>query len=202
MKLFLRSLSIVLFFFPLLVNAQADTTVEMRDGFFDPETLEVAPGTTVMWDNVDDDEHSTTSGTNCSHDGIWDSGELNPGSNFTETFDSQGNFPYYCIPHCGNGMTGLVIVGPTSLEKSNLELSELELYPVPFEEQLTLDLGSDASKVQMVEVFNVAGERVSSISAQNSGSTLRFDASDWESGVYFLSFSSEDSQATRKVVKR
>lgn len=201
MKPFLRSLSILLFFFPLLVNAQADTTVEVRDDFFDPETLEVESGTTVKWENVGSDDHTTTSGNPCNANGTWDSA-LNPGDEFTRTFNSTGNFPYFCIPHCGSGMTGLVIVGPTSLEKSKLELSELELYPVPFEDQLTLDLGSDASEVRTVEVFDITGKQVSSISAQNSSSTLRFDASDWESGVYFLSFSSEDSQVTRKVVKR
>ncbi len=45
-----------------------------------------------------------------SGDGTWNSGIQITGS-FEHTFNSQGTFPYFCIPH-GQAMTGTVIVNP------------------------------------------------------------------------------------------
>jgi hypothetical protein len=43
--------------------------------------------------------------------GIWDSGILTQGATFSHTFNSTGNFPFYCTPHGGCcGMVGSVSV--------------------------------------------------------------------------------------------
>ena len=68
-------------------------------------------GDTVHWVWVDTDDHDTVSGTNCSPDGRWQSPEQSSGT-FDYTFTQVGNYPYYCTPHCDDGMTGLVIVNP------------------------------------------------------------------------------------------
>lgn len=70
---------------------------------FQPESLEIAAGTTVEWINSGSKVHTVT-GDN------WDSGSLRPGDKFDKEFDQKGTYQYYCIPHRGMGMIGTIIV--------------------------------------------------------------------------------------------
>jgi trimeric autotransporter adhesin len=77
---------------------------------FAPSSVTIHPGDTVQW-GWDDNDHSSTSGTPGSPNGLWDSGIRNRGASFSHTFNSAGSFPYYCTPHgqcCG--MVGTVTV--------------------------------------------------------------------------------------------
>lgn len=91
--------------------------VNIPEDFFDPETLSVSVGDSVMWTNNDAEEHTATSGENCIPNGIWDSGDIEPGQSFARIFDVAGTFPYYCFYHCAMGMTGTITaVPPTAVD--------------------------------------------------------------------------------------
>jgi plastocyanin len=70
---------------------------------FSPATITVAIGTTVTWTNKDSATHTVTSRT-----AIFDSGKLSPGDSFSYTFNTKGDFEYYCTFH--PNMTGKVSV--------------------------------------------------------------------------------------------
>src|SRR5947209_1106227 len=74
---------------------------------FMPSTVTIHPGDTVQW-TWSSSGHSTTSGTPCTPNGLWDSGIQNQGHTFSRTFNTVGSFPYFCTPHCDFGMTGMV----------------------------------------------------------------------------------------------
>src|SRR5215208_2206660 len=76
------------------VSAQDEMTVSIQDFFFDPDQLSVAPGTTVTWVNEGEAPHTTTA-----DDGTWDSGTLQPGEDFSFTFDQPGTYTYHCSIH-------------------------------------------------------------------------------------------------------
>jgi plastocyanin len=82
----------------------ADTTVFVRDNFFDDATVEVFPNDTVTWTHV---------GTN-PHNVIFDDGVRYPPSgsdtawSFPRTFTATGTYPYHCSVH--PGMDGTVTV--------------------------------------------------------------------------------------------
>jgi len=77
---------------------------------FAPSTITIHVGDTVRWQWVSSGiGHTTTSGSACTSDGIWDSGNKSSGF-FSHTFNTAGHFPYFCRPHCGSGMTGTVEV--------------------------------------------------------------------------------------------
>jgi LPXTG-motif cell wall-anchored protein len=76
------------------VSAQDEMTVSIQDFFFDPGQLSVAPGTTVTWVNEGQAPHTTTA-----DDGTWDSGTLQPGEDFSFTFDQPGTYTYHCSIH-------------------------------------------------------------------------------------------------------
>lgn len=77
---------------------------------FTPPTLEVQAGTVVTWTNKSDLVHTVTSGTPDNPDGMFDSGDIEPGETYTYTFNNPGTYDYFCIPHQPS-MTGRVIVG-------------------------------------------------------------------------------------------
>ncbi len=101
---------------PAIYSATID--VSIKDGVFQPRVLTINVGDTVKWTNWDTIfygtiPHTTTSGTNCTHDGTgWDSGTLLTAQSFSFTFNAPGTYPYFCSMHClSAGMTGTIIVG-------------------------------------------------------------------------------------------
>jgi plastocyanin len=68
--------------------------------FYDPEVIDVAVGTTVAWENVDNTMHTATSGNpDGGPDGVFDSDIMSAGDKYEFTFDDAGNYDYYCILH-------------------------------------------------------------------------------------------------------
>ena len=65
------------------------------DWTFAPTSLEIAPGTTVSWVNETDAAHTVT-GDDLAFD---DSGLIEPGQSFSQTFAEPGIFHYRCAPH-------------------------------------------------------------------------------------------------------
>jgi len=89
--------------------AAAIFDVQVSNFQFSPATVTIQPGDTVRWVWING-AHSTTSGSACTPDGSWDSGVQSAPFEFSVTFFEPGAFPYYCIPHCAQGMVGTVVV--------------------------------------------------------------------------------------------
>jgi plastocyanin len=81
--------------------APGETSVTIVDFAFDPATLDVAPGTTVVWTNTGQTPHTVTGS-------FADSGALSPGQTFRHTFAEVGSFDYVCSFH--PQMTGSIRV--------------------------------------------------------------------------------------------
>ncbi len=94
---------------------------------FLPDRLEVVTGTTVTFANTSDDSHTVTAverelpeGAEYFASGGFDSeaearddlasGLLRKGGSFTMTFEKPGTYPYLCIPHQADGMSGVIVV--------------------------------------------------------------------------------------------
>ncbi|MDY6819398.1 MAG: plastocyanin/azurin family copper-binding protein [Halobacteriales archaeon] len=101
------------------------TTVNMlTDGgqyYFDPIGLAVDPGTTVTFRN-ENGSHSATAyqadngyaSTTRIPEGAegFDSGTLTTeGETYEHTFETEGTYDYFCIPHKTLGMVGRIVVG-------------------------------------------------------------------------------------------
>ncbi|MGJ8669509.1 MAG: cupredoxin domain-containing protein, partial [Oceanococcus sp.] len=68
---------------------------------FSPQSLVVAPGTTVSWDNQDASNHIIVFGTQQSE-------VLKRGSSYSRSFAEPGEYPYHCGVH--GYMTGTIVV--------------------------------------------------------------------------------------------
>lgn len=104
-------LFIAIFYIGVNAAFAQTVTVKIVGMTFEPATLHIKPGTTVVWVNPTDVLHTSTSGTDCSSpDGKWNSGYLKQGQSFKHTFSTPGSYPYFCMPHCLSGMKGLITV--------------------------------------------------------------------------------------------
>lgn len=93
---------------PLASVEQAASTahrVEIRQFKFIPETLDVAPGDTITWVNLDFVPHTVTA-----LDGNWDSAIMDPNAEWTTTVSPSMSGDYFCKYHPSMmGMFGISI---------------------------------------------------------------------------------------------
>jgi plastocyanin len=85
------------------VPGKAPGAVTIAGMAFSPSSLTVPVNTTVTWTNSDSMAHTVTSTS-----GLFDSGSIGVGGNYSFTFASAGTFNYYCSIH--PSMTGKIIV--------------------------------------------------------------------------------------------
>ncbi len=90
----------------LPVSQDQTISVEIKNFIFDPDAITVPAGTTVIWTNLDSTPHTVTSTS-----GIFDSGVMDQGENFSYTFQDPGTYDYYCLIH--PYMKAKVIVTPS-----------------------------------------------------------------------------------------
>ena len=81
----------------------------IEDDYFEPKDAVVDPGTTLMWINRGQEQHTVTS-----DDGQFDSGVLEPGDTFLTTVEGSGRLTYHCTLH--PEMTGSITVGTSAAE--------------------------------------------------------------------------------------
>lgn len=91
--------------------------VEVRDLSFFPSEVNTSPGDTVRW-IWQSGSHTVTSGTPCTHDGVHFDESV---SSINQVFefvvpDDISEIPYFCRPHCGFGMTGMINVARPPVE--------------------------------------------------------------------------------------
>ena len=75
----------------------------IEDNYFEPTDALVERGTTLMWVNHGQEQHTVTA-----DDGQFDSGVLNPGDYFLTTVEGSGTLTYHCTLH--PEMTGSITV--------------------------------------------------------------------------------------------
>jgi glucose/arabinose dehydrogenase/plastocyanin len=86
-------------------------TVNASGMTFSPASITAAPGDTVHWVWISG-THTVTSGTSCTHNTSYFNAPLDANN---PTFDwavptGVGLVPYFCVPHCAFGMTGLITI--------------------------------------------------------------------------------------------
>jgi plastocyanin len=92
------------------VRAQATpaaSAVRIANFAFSPQAVTVSVGQTVTWTNADTVAHTTTSNS-----GIWNSGPVQPGASFSQTFTASGTYAYHCAIH--SSMMGTITVVPAA----------------------------------------------------------------------------------------
>ena len=82
---------------------------EENNECYNPYSLEIQVGDTVVWDNADTASHTVTAGTSADGpSGVFDSSLFLSGDTFEFTFNEAGVYPYFCMVH--PWMTGEITV--------------------------------------------------------------------------------------------
>ena len=90
---------------------EVTVTVTDADGnSYDPAAIEIDPGTTVVWEWVDDGHSVTHEPLGEQDEELFDSDIQNTGHEFDYTFDDAGDYAIFCIPHRAQGHLGGVRV--------------------------------------------------------------------------------------------
>ena len=92
------------------INENTVEIVGLESPFYSPNTIKISAGQTIVFDNVDGNQHTVTSvkaGTTES-DGKFDSGLMAPGEKFELTLNEKGTYNYFCALH--TNMQGTIIV--------------------------------------------------------------------------------------------
>lgn len=115
-------------------------TVDMTDDLiFDPDSITIAPGDSIVWENVGAVGHSVTAyednipegaeffasggfeaeepARNAYTTGEPENGDIPGGETYEHTFETEGTFEYFCIPHESVGMLGSIEVTPGGAEE-------------------------------------------------------------------------------------
>ena len=94
-------------------SASATKHTVTQSGFaFSPSSITVAPGDTVRFVRTGG-SHTVTSGANCTPSGLFNATLSASSTSFVWTVPASTagtTVPYYCIPHCGGGMVGQIVV--------------------------------------------------------------------------------------------
>ena len=92
-----------------IARGSASPGCEKTNECYLPHSVSIKTHSSVTWTNDDLSVHTATSGIpSDGPNGIFDSGLISPGKTFTNQFDEEGTFDYYCIAH--PWMTGNVVV--------------------------------------------------------------------------------------------
>ncbi|MFA5702240.1 MAG: plastocyanin/azurin family copper-binding protein [Advenella sp.] len=94
--------------------------------WYDPYGLLIQAGQTVRWVNKDPGNTHTATAYHPDNYGrsrriplgaaAWNSGFLLPDESFSVTFEREGVYDFYCLPHEHAGMVGRIIVGKPDLQ--------------------------------------------------------------------------------------
>jgi plastocyanin len=81
-------------------------TVTMKDDVFQPKNKSIQVGQSVTWINSGSKKHTATSDVTTGPD-AFDTGDISPGGQKSQTFNSPGIYFYHCTHHgsAGNGTT-------------------------------------------------------------------------------------------------
>lgn len=71
--------------------------VDVVDIDYEPREVTVPAGTTITWTNTGNLPHTVTKDSGPGDD--FDSGTLQPGDTYEQTFDAAGTIEYYCTIH-------------------------------------------------------------------------------------------------------
>lgn len=94
-------------------SLQPPTTVVIKavsTSVFTPSNVNIRVGSTVIWDNVDDEIHTATSGNFTDGTPLFHK-QLNPGDKFQFTFDKPGTYYFSCVI-AFHEMSGTIRVQP------------------------------------------------------------------------------------------
>jgi plastocyanin len=181
--------------------------VNVDDDMFTPSTLTIEKGDTVSWHFIEEEIHTTTSGSNCTGDGTWNSDDMTANQTFDYRFGTTGTFPYFCIHHCSMGMTGTITVTePTTGINSQNKLAgntTLKNYPNPFNNITTFNFSAAKSGKAELQILSLDGRVVNTQTVNVKAGQNSFPVTlDLPSGMYLVKLDMNGIISRSRIIAR
>lgn len=199
--------------FDITIDSARRVAVQLLSGGWSPSSVTIDPGWEVRWEKNVGGNHTTTSGTGGTPDGIWDAPLTAQSSIFTRLFDTPGTYAYFCSSHPAD--IGTVTVNDTSavvgIGESRPEPSRrlLPPYPNPFASRVTLTFDLARESRVRIHVYGIDGRVVRTLLIGDFPRG-RHDVV-WEgrndagkmvpAGVYFVQLETEVERTVRKIFR-
>src|SRR5215212_5942076 len=133
---------------PITAHQDDAFDVSVVDFAFEPGTISVPVGATVTWTNTGSRPHTVTA-----DDGSFDSGRLDPGEQFSQTFDQPGTYTYHCGFH--PEMQGTIVVADSQAAESN-EATPVGNEPASAEQEAASGAAGPVGNLEPVEPSRLA----------------------------------------------
>ena len=120
--------------------------------------------------------------------GLWDAGTF---------VDVAPPFEY-----TGDGLqNGVAFWATTTLGVDDFEnLNSILLYPNPASNMVTLEFSTITSSTTAIEIFDVLGKQIYKSSVTTKSESI--DVSNWNSGVYLMRITAENSSSVHRFIKK
>ena len=125
------------------------------------------------------------------------SGFLNPDDN-----DGGEAFGLYAALPAGGDLIALPASEPTAIENSLAASAQMEVYPNPVSNILTIDIRNGAQMPLGIEIYNIMGQKISGEFDRqmiNGNRIIRFDVGKLTEGIYFIVLTNGTDRITEKI---
>jgi plastocyanin len=160
----LRLLFLILATLPAAAFAQTTHVVNQLNLTFRPNDITIEAGDTVRW-VYSSGSHTVTSGTGTSDPtagSLFDAPLNGTNTTFEYTFDTPGDYDYFCRPHANFGMTGVIRVNAVSAA-GDVPTAAVTLespWPNPFNPRTEIRFTLAEAGMVDLEVFDARGRLV------------------------------------------
>jgi len=160
------------------------------------------------------DSYNSGNGNTYSADGLFT--YSTNGSTWSDTYDDimpnniniqNGGTIYFHVAPYFEGGTGTYLLTMTITRTQNsvgieeTEFSDLlKVYPNPAKEFVTIDLNQVTEKANLITLFNIQGQLVSSVNISNSENILQLPLQNFSEGIYFIQVHTSQSILTKKII--
>ncbi len=124
---------------------------------------------------------------------------------FEDFADTLTPFMYHChiLMHEDDGMMGQFVVVPsqTGISLINKKDNDLKIYPNPTNTNFSLRLNNRTEKIELLEIFNLQGEKLIQKVVRNTNELNNIDVSTLSSGTYFVKVFTTNNQFTSIIIK-
>lgn len=191
----------VLILCALPVHAQQAHHIAVENAFFEPDSLAIEPGDTVIWTNTSG--FHNVNGTQEAYPSNPESFGNSTGRDWTYSFvfTTPGTYNYHCDPHQSLGMTGKIMVVEDSVPtqvQSPVAGKKIHLYPNPATDDVHITGSHFTGNVLKIRITNMNGRVVQSKQLNHATSTIRLDVSQFSDGIYFIEIRSDGYTAQAK----
>lgn len=193
--------SLIIFFF-ISVNSFATKHIVMvLSNQFNPATMSVNVGDTVVWQWVNG-SHTTTSDGVPANALSWNSQLTTGNPSFEYPVTEPGTYTYHCIPHQSSGMVGGFFASSTnSINNSDL-IQKFNLYsirPSVFMVSYSLQTSTDLK----LTLFDITGKFVRILNSNFSQSgdfRETYYLNDLQKGIYIFEMIANNKRLTKRII--